>query len=65
MVQLDAAAMGTYCHNKDLDTVDRLITSYLQLINEVTKHLRNNLNNFFDQLKELEEHICLRFNAVI
>ncbi|MBA0779479.1 hypothetical protein Gotri_003729 [Gossypium trilobum] len=33
-------------------------------IYEVVKHLRNNHNKFFDQLKELEEHICLCFNAV-
>ncbi|TYG49421.1 hypothetical protein ES288_D10G093500v1 [Gossypium darwinii] len=33
-------------------------------IYEVVKHLRNNHNKFFDQLKELEEHICLCFNVV-
>lgn len=33
-------------------------------IHEVVKHLRNNHNSFFEQLKELEEHICLCFNAV-
>ncbi|XVF16092.1 hypothetical protein REPUB_Repub10bG0001600 [Reevesia pubescens] len=33
-------------------------------IHQVVKHLRNNHNFFFDQLKELEEHICLCFNAV-
>ncbi|XVE67602.1 hypothetical protein DITRI_Ditri09bG0001200 [Diplodiscus trichospermus] len=33
-------------------------------IQEVVKHLRNSHNNFLDQLKELEEHIFLCFNAV-
>ncbi|XVF13820.1 hypothetical protein REPUB_Repub09cG0001200 [Reevesia pubescens] len=33
-------------------------------IHEVVKHLRNNHDNFFDQLEELEEHICLCFKAV-
>ncbi|KAE8705077.1 putative leucine-rich repeat receptor-like protein kinase [Hibiscus syriacus] len=33
-------------------------------IHEVVKHLRNNHGKIFDQLKELEEHICLCFNAI-
>ncbi|XWS43936.1 hypothetical protein CRYUN_Cryun15aG0001100 [Craigia yunnanensis] len=84
MAQLDAAAKGSYVHNKDLDTIDRLVAWLytavegdrqlirfglergrdIYPIHEVVKHLRNNHNNFFDQLKELEEHICLCFNAV-
>ncbi|XP_022774183.1 UPF0496 protein At3g19330 [Durio zibethinus] len=84
MAQLDAAAQGTYVHNNDLDTIDRLIALLytavegdrqlirfglerdrdIYPIHEVVKHLRNSHSNFFDQLKELEEHICLCFNAV-
>ncbi|XVF57676.1 hypothetical protein PTKIN_Ptkin07bG0001200 [Pterospermum kingtungense] len=33
-------------------------------IHQVVKQLRNNHNEFFDQLKELEDHIYLCFNAV-
>lgn len=33
-------------------------------IHEVVKQLRNNHKEFFDQLKELEDHIYLCFNAV-
>ncbi|OAY37108.1 UPF0496 protein At3g19330 [Manihot esculenta] len=33
-------------------------------ISEVLKHLQKNHLNFIDQLKDLEEHICLCFNAV-
>ncbi|EOY02975.1 Uncharacterized protein TCM_017367 isoform 1 [Theobroma cacao] len=33
-------------------------------IHEVVKHLRGSHDNFLDQLKELEEHICLCFNSV-
>ncbi|GMI78150.1 hypothetical protein like AT3G19330 [Hibiscus trionum] len=33
-------------------------------IHEVVKQLNNNHSKIFDQLQELEEHICLCFNAV-
>ena len=33
-------------------------------IQEVVKQLRRNQQNFTDQLKDLEEHICLCFNTV-
>ncbi|EEF49323.1 UPF0496 protein At3g19330 [Ricinus communis] len=34
------------------------------IISEVLKHLRKNHLKFFDQLKVLEDHICLYFSAV-
>ncbi|XWS30582.1 hypothetical protein CRYUN_Cryun24cG0131300 [Craigia yunnanensis] len=84
MAQLDAAAEGTFYHNKYLDTIDSLVAwlytavegdrqlirfgmepdKDIYRIHEVVKHLRNNQNSFFDQLKELEQHICLCFDAV-
>ncbi|OMO99279.1 hypothetical protein COLO4_13389 [Corchorus olitorius] len=84
MAQLDAAAKGTFIHNKDLDTIDRLVALlYIAVegdkqlirfglergreiypIHEVVKHLRSNHDNFLQYLKELEDQICLCFNAV-
>ena len=84
MAQLDAAAEGTFYHDKYLGTIDSLVAWLytavegdreliriglrtdrdIYPIHKVVNHLRDNHNSFFDHLKELEQHICLCFNAV-
>ncbi|XVE84254.1 hypothetical protein DITRI_Ditri16bG0155900 [Diplodiscus trichospermus] len=84
MATLDAAAMGTYVHNKDLDTIvcliawlydaverDRELIRFglergrdIYPIHQVVQHLRSKDNKLLERLEELEERICLCFNAV-